>query len=205
MRLWEAALCDYDELVGLDWSWLALDGAMTKAPLGGEKNRTNPTDRAKGGVKRSLLTESCGIPVGLEIEGANRHDMKLVAATLASVTPVVEDKRLCHMAQGCDQDLCLDAGYDYDEVREIAQAFGYTTHIRPRGEEVQAKQVGKKARRWVVERTHSWINRYRRLLVRWEKKSQNYLAMLHLACALITERVYRNHASLRSISRIMAR
>lgn len=80
----------------------------------------------------------------------------------------------------------MDTGYDYDQVREIARALGYTTHIRPRGEEVQAKQAGKKARRWVVERTHNWLNRYRRLLVRWEKKAQNDLAMLHFACALIT-------------------
>ena len=79
----------------------------------------------------------------------------------------------------------MDAGYDYDEVREIAWKFGYTTHIRSRGEEKKACQDGKKARRWVVERTHSWLNRYRRLLIRWEKKARNYLAMLHFACALI--------------------
>jgi transposase len=93
VRLWEAALCDYDALEGLDRSGLALDGAMTRALLGGETG-PNPCVRAKGGVKRSLLTEGTGIPVGLEIEGANRHDMKLVAATLANVTQVVEDKRL---------------------------------------------------------------------------------------------------------------
>jgi transposase len=82
--------------------------------------------------------------------------------------------------------LCLDAGFDYDEVREVAAAFGYTTHIVSRGEEKQAKAEGQRARRWVVERTHSWLNRYRRLLVRWEKKAHNYLALLHLACAHMT-------------------
>ena len=80
----------------------------------------------------------------------------------------------------------MDAGYDYDEVREIAWEFGYTTHIRKRGEEKKACEAGKKARRWVVERTHSWLNRYRRLLIRWEKKARNYLAMLHFACACLT-------------------
>lgn len=113
--------------------------------------------------------------------------MKLVGATLASVPQGIEDKRLLHLAsEACEQGLCMDAGYDYDQVREIAAAFGFTTHIRPRGEEATAKAAGKKARRWVVERTHSWINRYRRLLVRWEKKAHNYLAMLHFACAIIT-------------------
>jgi len=122
----------------------------------------------------------------LEIEGANRHDMKLVEDTLASVPQSIEDKRLEHLRTGEEQGLCMDAGYDYDEVREIAWEFGYTTHIRSRGEEKKAKEAGKKARRWVVERTHSWLNRFRRLLIRWEKKAQNYLAMLHFACALIT-------------------
>lgn len=82
--------------------------------------------------------------------------------------------------------LCLDAGYDYDEVREAASQWGYTTHIVARGEEKQAKIAGQKARRWVVERTHSWLNRYRRLLIRWDKKSSCYLALLHFACALMT-------------------
>ena len=132
------------------------------------------------------MTEAAGIPVGLEIEGANRHDMKLVADTLASLPQSIEDKRLEHLRTGEEQGLCLDAGYDYDEVREIAWEFGYTTHIRSRGEEKNAKEAGKKARRWVVERTHSWLNRFRRLLIHWEKKARNYLAMLHFACAIIT-------------------
>ena len=67
----------YDGLVGLDWEWQAMDGAMTKAPLGKEKTGPNPTDRAKRGVKRSLLVEGHGIPIGLEVEGANRHDFKM--------------------------------------------------------------------------------------------------------------------------------
>ena len=94
--------------------------------------------------------------MGLEIEGANRHDMKLVAATLASVPQLVEDKRLAHLASGaCDQGLCLDAGYDYDEVYEVVWEFGYTAHVRSRGEEKKAKEAGKRARRWVVEVSHS--------------------------------------------------
>jgi transposase len=88
------------------------------------------------------------------------------------------------------QGLCLDKGYDYDEARDLADEFGYTAHIRARGEEAQAikHEVGFKARRWVVERTHSWMNRFRRILTRWEKKAENYLGLLHLVCAIITYR-----------------
>ncbi len=85
------------------------------------------------------------------------------------------------------QHLCLDKGYDYAEVRALACAFGFTAHIRSRGEEAKliARHARFKARRWVVERTHSWMNRFRRILIRWEKKAENYLAMLHLSLGLI--------------------
>jgi putative transposase len=88
------------------------------------------------------------------------------------------------------QHLCLDAGYDYDAVRDVLDAWGYTAHIRSRDEEKteKARIPGYRARRWVVERTHSWLNRFRRILIRWEKKVENYLAMLHFACAWITFR-----------------
>ncbi len=88
------------------------------------------------------------------------------------------------------QGMCLDKGYDYDEVREILQEFGFTAHIKARGAEAQElkAEAGKQARRWVVERSHSWMNRFRRILVRWDKKPENYLAFLHFVCALIAFR-----------------
>ena len=136
-------------------------------------------------MKRSLLTEGHGVPLGLAIEGANRHDMKLVRATLESiVVPRPEP------SPDAPQGMCLDKGYDYEEVRALLVEFGFTAHIRSRGEEIQelAQEAGKRARRWVVERSHSWMNRFRRILVRWEKKPDHYLAFLHFACALIAFR-----------------
>jgi transposase len=131
------------------------------------------------------LSEGHGVPVGLAVEGANRHDMKLVRETLASI--IVERPE---PTEEQPQGMCLDKAYDFQEVKDILIAFGFTAHIRSRGEEVKelAAEAGKRARRWVVERTHSWMNRFRRILVRWEKKSQNYLAFLHFACALIAFR-----------------
>jgi putative transposase len=183
--LWAQGLRSLDELKGIDWQWQAMDGVMTKAPLGEEKTGPNPTDRAKRGVKRSLLVEGSGVPLGLAVEGANRNDFKMWRATLESI-PVARPKPTSEESQH----LCLDKGYDYDEVRELGKEFGYTLHIRPRKEEAQAikRQVGFKARRWVVERTHSWMNRFRSVLIRWDKKVENYLGLLHLACAFITYR-----------------
>ena len=84
----------------------------------------------------------------------------------------------------------MDKGYDYGEVRRTLAEFGFTAHIRSRGEGAKAikREAGFKARRWVVERTHSWLNRFRRILVRWDKSPRNYIAFLHFACALIAFR-----------------
>ncbi len=89
--------------------------------------------------------------------------------------------------QGCLSQLA--DGLDYDEVRELVKEFGFTAHIRSRGEEAKdiKMEAGKKARRWVVERTHSW-NRFRRILIRWEKRAETYIAMLHFVCGIITWR-----------------
>jgi putative transposase len=184
-EMWEAGLLAYDDLEGIDWSWLSMDGCMTKAPLGGEKTGKNPTDRAKQGVKRSLLVEGHGLPIGLDVEGANRNDMKMVRTTLESI-PVERPEPTAAQPQG----MCLDKGYDYDEVRAIVAEFGFTAHIRARGEEAQElkRKARAKARRWVVERTHSWMNRFRGILIRWNKKVKNYIAMLHMAFAFI---IYR--------------
>ena len=131
------------------------------------------------------MTEASGVPVGVAVDGANRNDHKMLAATVESI-PIRRPTPTRRRPQG----LCLDKGYDYDEARDLVKAFGYTAHLRARGEEAQAikREAGFKARRWVVERTHSWMNRFRRVLVRWEKKAANYLALLHLVFAVITYR-----------------
>lgn len=132
-----------------------------------------------------MLTDGAGVPLGLAVSGANTHDMRLVEETLESIPidrpePTVRRK----------QHLCADKGYDYLEVRELVEQWGYTAHIKARGTEAaERKRIpGYRCRRWVVERTHSWFNRFRRLLIRWEKNIDNYLALLHFACAWITFR-----------------
>jgi putative transposase len=165
---------------------LAFDGRRhdESAARRPKKTGRNPTDRGKQGVKRSLLTDAGGIPLAVVIDGANRHDSKLVQATLEAIMVERPNPTL-----GKPQGLCLDRGYDYPIVKEIVREFEMTPHIRPRGEEQTMIRAGGKARRWVVERTHSWLNRFRRILVRWEKREDNFLAMLHLACGIITMRL----------------
>ena len=113
------------------------------------------------------------------------NDHKLARPTIESI-PIERPQPTQERPQG----LCLDAAYDNVEVRDLCEESAFTAHIRSRGEEKKAlaREAGFRARRWVVERTHSWLNRFRRILVRWEKRADTYLAMLHLACGLITWR-----------------
>jgi transposase len=109
------------------------------------------------------LTEGNGVPISIVVDGANRHDMKLTEPTLDAIV-VERPEATAETPQG----MCLDKGYDDAAVRDVLAEFGFTTHIRGRGEEARelAREAGHRARRWVVERSHSWINRFRRLLIR---------------------------------------
>ena len=166
--------------------------------MGEKSTGPNPTDRSKSGTKRSLLVDGQGIPLGITVDGANRHDMKMTKATLQSIVlfrppPPSSSSSTTNTQQ---QNICLDKGYDYPEVYELLEEYGYTIHVCKRGEDYNNSNKKKKrrgrripkyrARRWVVERTHSWMNRFRRLLIRWEKKEDNYIAILHFVCDWIT-------------------
>lgn len=182
--LWATGLLEYNTDIGLDFEWQSLDGCITKAPLGGEATGANPTDRGKCGTKRHLLTEAAGLPIGLVVTGANRHDKTQVEAVFESM-PVLPPLSSTEQPQH----FCADKGYDYEDVRAVIALMLMTDHIKSRGEEREAlKLPGYRARRWICERTHSWMNRFRRILIRWEKKLDNYLAFLHLACASIVWR-----------------
>jgi hypothetical protein len=108
---WREGLLAYDALRGINWTWLALDGAMGKAPLGGEKTGCNPTDRGKRVVKRLVMTDGRGVPLGAAIDGANRNDHKPMRKALKTI-PV----RRPRPTRRRPQHLCLDNSYDYDEL-----------------------------------------------------------------------------------------
>lgn len=134
-----------------------------------------------------MVTEAGGLGIGVVAAGANRNDFKLARETLKSI-PLKRPAPTPKSPQG----MCLDKDYDRPEIDELLEEFGFTAHVRRRGENTQAlkRHAKAKARRWVVERKHSWMNRWRGVLIRWCKKAQNYLAMLHLALGVITWRKY---------------
>jgi transposase len=127
------------------------------------------------------LVDGHGVPLILVASGANVHDVKLLPATLDQV--VIKRPAPC---AGQEQNLCADAGYKGHPAREAVLAGNYRPHIKQRREEAEAKrrEPGFRARRQVVERTHSWLNRFRKLLVSFEKTEASYCALLSLAAAL---------------------
>lgn len=132
-----------------------------------------------------MLTEANGIPISVAVDGANRNDFKMARDTIERILVDRPDP-----TKRAPQGMCLDKGYDYEEIRALVIEVGFTAHIRSRGEEAKAikKTAGFRARRWVVERAHSWMNRFRAILIRWQKRSDTYVAMLHIACAVIAWR-----------------
>lgn len=176
-RIHAIALAAYDLIIGLDLEDLAVDGCITKAPCGGDKAGPSPVDRRKGGLKRSVATEAAGIPLGIVSVGANRHDSPLLeptfAAALGQVGPMPQ-----HVTGH------LDAGYDSGVTRDLLAQLGFDGEISRKGVPAPI-QVGK---RWVVERTHAWMNGYGKLRRCTDKDGDIIDFYLYLAAAFVTVR-----------------
>ena len=173
---------------GIGWKWQAMDSKNSPAPLGGEKTGKNPTDRGKRGAKINLLVDERGAPLSVVLTGANRHDKVSAIDLIVSIA-------LKRPAQK-EQHLCADKAYDASDVREFAASDGLhrpTSRSTPErksspNERESSKQEDSQgephpARRWVVERTISWLTKRRSLRTRWSKKAENWLALIQLACA----------------------
>ena len=125
-----------------------------------------------------MLADGHGVPLSFVVSGANVHDSKKLGDLL--------DAKIVEAPQEVEENLCLDAGYVGKE--EVVKAHGYIPHIRPRGEEASEieRNPDYKPRRWVVECLHSWLNRFRKLIPRYEKTDWSYCGLLTLACAMVT-------------------
>ena len=166
----------YDRMIGMVLEDLAVDGCITKAPGGGECAGPSPVDRRKLGMKRSLLVEGYGIPLGRVLAPANRHDSPLLAPTLDKLAQIgpLPDHITVH----------LDAGYDSQKTRDELAGRGMTGEIAHKGDKapIQAGQ------RWQVERTNSWHNGFNRLQRCYERKEDVIDAFFDLADTIITVR-----------------
>ena len=156
-------------------------GRCAKHRWAGKKTGPNPTDRAKSGTKHSVIVESHGLPLGIVVAGANCPDLLLLAETLdAIVIP-----RPTPGPGG--NNVCLDKGYEAPRCYAALAERGYVEHIstKHKAKQPQREIPGYRPRRWVVEACNSWFNRFRKILVSFEKLERTRLALMHLACAYI--------------------
>jgi putative transposase len=177
--IFEVLLRHYDDLKGIRWEWMSLDASFAKAPKGGDDTGRNPTDRGKIGTKRHVLADERGVPVAVETSAANVNDGQVAEKT---VDAIPEGAR----RGGCKpENVCMDKAYDSKKIDEAMKSRGIEPHTRRRGEPPLMGSYKGKARRWVVERTNSWHNRFRSILIRWERKGANYKGLVLLASGLI--------------------
>lgn len=165
------------------WTWQAADSRAVPAPLGGTGTGKNPTDRAKLGGKIHILVDQRGAPLSIDVFGANHNEKWHIAALICSILSQRPTQT---------QHLCLDKAYDSWEVHVFVKQQGIIPHIKHRRRKNDPKDVcpvpGETQyppRRWVVERTLGWLGKRRSIRTRWCKKSENWLALIQLACAHI--------------------
>ena len=174
----------YDKERKIRWKWQAADGKNCPAPLGGEETGRNPTDRGKCGSKLHLLVDRRGAPLAVCVSAANRHDKCSLQDLVFSMVVDRPD---------AEQHLCLDRGYDYADIWDFLHLEHYVSHIKHRRRRGEPQidpcpipgETQHPARRWVVERTFSWLAKRRSIRTRWAKKAANWLALLQFACAHI--------------------
>jgi len=168
----------YDQIIGLHLADIPTDGCITKAPGGGEVAGRSPVDRGKQGRKRSVATDAAGIPLGLVATRANRNDSPLLGPTLhAAITQVG--------AMPAQITAHLDRGYDNASTRRLLATLGFRGEIARKGVPAPIQAGG---RRWVVERTHAWMNGYGRLRRCTKRDAKIVDFYLYLAAAFVVVR-----------------
>jgi hypothetical protein len=174
------AMTGFDRIIGLDLDDVALDGSLHKAPYGGEGTGPSPVDRGKCGWKWSVASEQHGVPIGWTIDGANRHDVRMLEPTLDDIKAngYFDDIAMLH----------LDRGYDSGAVRQrLTDAGVVEFNIQLRGTKVPGvkKQPVRLGLRWVVEATNSWWSNYGQLRRNTDRRGRHRHAALCLATTVL--------------------
>ncbi|WP_435839387.1 IS5 family transposase, partial [Streptomyces anthocyanicus] len=152
---------------------------------GGQHTGPSPVDRGRAGSKHHLITDGHGTPLAVLLTGGNRNDVTQLLPLLDAIPPV--RGRVGRPRRKPDA-LFADRGYDHDIYRDQVRARGIVPAIARRGT-LHGTALG--TYRWVVERSFAWLHGFRRLRIRWERRSDIHEALLRLACCLITHRQLR--------------
>jgi transposase len=163
----------------LDWSRASLDSGSVPAKRGGALTGPNPTDRGKAGTKRHVVVDRQGIPLAVKVTAANDHDGPVFEPLLDAIPPI--QGRLGRPRLRPEK-LHADKAYDARHCRTYLRKRGIKSRIARKGID-SSERLGQ--HRWGVERTLAWLNRFRRLTIRYERRADIYEALLHLGCILV--------------------
>lgn len=180
LNFWANVLIRYQKKNHVMMQWVALDGSVSKAPLGGKEVGPSPVDRRKIGTKKHVCIDQNGIVIGIAVSGTNRHDNTLVKKIVNSIPIKFTHERVVFAA---------DTAYDAKNTRAFLKNKGFIPLI-PHNKRRSSKKVEKSSsrHRWIVERTHSHLNNWRGIFVRWNKKVENYVAAIQIAATFYTLR-----------------
>jgi transposase len=184
--VWErphAALLNWlGDAGAIDWSRASLDSLSVRAKRGGNETGPSPADRGKLGSKYHLLVDRNGIPLAVRLSAANVHDSQLLEPVVDAVPPIVGPRGRPGRPRKRPAKLHADNAYDSSDRRRALRSRGITPRIARRGVE-SSERLGRYRR--VVERSLAWLLGFRRLGIRYERRSDVLLGLLHFACALV--------------------
>jgi len=179
-KFWINTLKKYQHKNHIMMQWIALDASFSKAPLGGEAVGKSPVDRRKIGTKKHICVDQNGIVLAIAVSGANRHDNVMAKKTAENIViPLLHDRII----------FAVDSAYDAKNTRNYLKKKGFipVISLNKRRSKIRVEKI-KSRHRWIIERTHAHLNKWRGILMRWNKKVENYVAAIQIAATFYTLR-----------------
>lgn len=180
-KIWINILKKYERQNNTMMHWIAIDASFSKAPLGGIEVGKSPVDRRKIGTKKHICVDQNGVVIGISVSGANRHDNTMVQATINGIAAPLKHERIIFAA---------DSAYDAKNTREFLKKKGFVPLIsinKRKSKNTETNKISSR-HRWIIERTHSHLNKWRGIFTRWNNKVENYVAAIQIAATFYTLR-----------------
>lgn len=179
-KIWTLILLKYQKKNHVMMQWVALDASFSKAPLGGTEVGKSPVDRRKIGTKKHICVDQNGIVIALAVSGANRHDNAMAQKTVQSLAIPLIHNRIVFAA---------DTAYDAKKTKDFLKKKNFVPLIslNKRKSKKSVERI-RSRHRWIIERTHGHLNKWRGIFIRWNKKVENYVAAIQIAATFYTLR-----------------
>ena len=178
-KIWIQILLKYQKKNHVMMQWVALDASFSKAPLGGAEVGKSPVDRRKIGTKKHICVDQNGVVISIAVSGANRHDNAMAQKAVQGIAiPLIYDRIV----------FAADTAYDAKNTRDFLKKKGFIPVISLNKRRSKTIEKIRSRHRWIIERTHGHLNKWRGIFTRWNKKVENYVAAIQIAATFYTLR-----------------